>query len=127
MPESVEDEAIGAGLLLLLGPFGRSGSFVLRSRHRVFTRLPPPMGGWRASSGPAELELPAGPEAPAPSALSAPRVYRSGGARLPTCVASGRGRWGGESPATSSEKDLRFKRVVPVMSSGGSPRGLRLR
>ena len=100
----MEEGAIGAELLLLLGDFGRSGSFVLRSRHRVFTRLTPPMGGWRASSGPAELELAAGPEAPAPSTLSAPNVYRSGGARLPTCVASGRGRWGGESPTTSSEK-----------------------
>ena len=33
----MEEDAIGAGLLLL-GDLGRAGSFALRSPHRVFTR-----------------------------------------------------------------------------------------
>ena len=68
--ESMEGDAIGAELLLL-GDFGRAGSFALRSRHRVFTRPVPPLEDGRASGDPAEPVLVAGPEAPGPSALSA--------------------------------------------------------
>ena len=132
-----EEDAIWAELgplLLLLGDVGRAGSFAFRSRQRVFTRPLLMLEGWSTSSGPAELELEvAGPEAPAPGALSA--LWPAGdsfaeiieGARLPASAAAGRGRWGGVSCATSSEKDRRFKGVVPVMSRGGAPRGLRLR
>ena len=119
--EPMEEEVLGAGLMLL-GDFGRAGNFALRSRHRVCTRPLLTLEGWSASSGPAELELVAGPEAPAPSALSA--LWTAGdscagvieGAKLPDSATAGRGRWGGASCATSSEKERRFRGVVPVMS-----------